>query len=201
MTLLLHSGKIAANTAKDGGSCRTPKGARNLLVHFGHPKISFGQVVAKRKSQIVEKGKDLIRTPQQSIQQVFGLALFAPAFACLCRGRRGLRRISSSQDLKIPGHPLVTLNGRQRAVLKLTPLLPGCMRIKQKIVHLSSPGLLFLLSYRRTVAQQVGSTEAMSASIGIIACQPVMHTSACKTRPDANVLHSWLAPRLMPGQM
>jgi hypothetical protein len=45
MTLLLHGGKIAADATKDGGSVRTPKGARNLLLHFGHPKISFGQIV------------------------------------------------------------------------------------------------------------------------------------------------------------
>src|SRR5450755_463082 len=202
MTLLLHGGKITADTAKYRGSRRTAKRARNLLLHFGHPKISFGQIVAKRKSQIVEEGQDLIGTPQQSIQQVFGLALFPPAFAPFCGRRcRRLRCISGCQDLKIPGNPFITLQRRQAGVLTLTPLLTGFMQIKQKIVHLGGPGLLFLLSDSGTVSQQMGSTQAMSAPIRIIACQAVMHASACKTRPDANLIHGWLATRLMPRQV
>jgi hypothetical protein len=80
-----HGGKIAANTAKDGGSCRTAKGARNLLVHFGHPKISFGQIVAKRKSQIVEEGQDT-SSKEAGIHKEYLLLCFSNNF--LYQGHR-----------------------------------------------------------------------------------------------------------------
>lgn len=151
----------------------------------------------------MEEGQYLIGTSQQSIQQIFGLALFAPAFSSFCRRRRRrwLCCISGGQDLERPGNPFVTFNGRQAGLPKLTPLLTRFMQIQQKIVHLGGPRLVFLLRHSGTVPQHMGSTQAMSTPIGIITCQSVMYTATGKTRPNANLLHGELATRLMPRQM
>src|SRR5450755_504166 len=185
MTLLLHGRKITADMAKSGGPNRTAKGARNLLLNFGHPKVSFGEIVAKRKPQVIEQSQHLIGTQEQRIQQILGLALLAPAFALVSRrgARWGLSSIASSQDLKIAGDPVVTLDALNRGTWEQTPLLTGLMQIKQEVLHLSGPLLMLLLSDCHTIAQQVRPTDAVSAVIAIIARKSVVHASPAKARP------------------
>src|SRR5690348_3746454 len=113
MPLLLHSRKITADAAKSGDPSRTAKGTRNLLLNFCPAKVPLGLVVRKRNAQVVEQRQYLLGTPKQRIQKIHGLALLAPAFP-LCRGRRGLRRLSgiaSRQNLEIASDPFVALDG------------------------------------------------------------------------------------------
>src|SRR5215813_3875822 len=103
MTLLVHGRKITADAAKGRGATGTAKGARNLLLHFGHAQISFGQIVGKRNAQIIEQSQHLIGSQKQSIKQILRLALLTSAFALVgSRSRRWrLSSIASRQDLKI----------------------------------------------------------------------------------------------------
>src|SRR5229473_5780105 len=94
VSLLVHRRKITADAAKSGDPSRTPKGARNLLLHFRPAKVPLGLIVRKRNPQVVEQSQHLLCTPKQRIQKILGLALLASAFARSC-GRRGWGRLSS----------------------------------------------------------------------------------------------------------
>ena len=101
VTLLVHRGKITANTAKSSNPSRTPKGTCNLLLHFGQAKIPLGLVVGKRNPQVVERSQHLLGTQEQGIQGILGLALLAPAFVRSCGRRRWrLSGIASRQNSK-----------------------------------------------------------------------------------------------------
>src|SRR5712692_7692720 len=203
MSLLLHRRKITADTAKSGDPSRTPKGARNLLLHFRQAKVPLGLVVGKRNPQVVEQSQHLICTPKQGIQQILGLALLAPALARSC-GRGGWWRLSgiaSRQNLEIASDPFITLDGGNRGQVEQAPLLAGVMQIEQEVLHLHGPLLLLLLGDSRTISHEVGSTDAVSTVIGIIAHQSIVHASPYKARPDADLVHGLSTSRRMPRQM
>ena len=80
MTLLLHGGKVAADTAKSGSAVRTAEGARNLLLHLGHSKIPFSKIVRKWQRKIIEQGQDLFGTRHECIEQILGGSLLRLAF-------------------------------------------------------------------------------------------------------------------------
>src|SRR5579863_209940 len=203
MPLLVHRRKITADAAKSGDACRTAEGARNLLLNFCPAKVALGLVIRKRNAQVVEQRQDLIGTSKQGIEQILGLALFASAFALLSRRRRGwgLSSIASSQDLEVASDPVVALAGGNTGPLPQTPLLARIIQIEQEVLHLCGPLLMLLLGNSRTIAHEVGSTDAMSTVIAIITRQPVVHASACKARPDANLVHGRPTSRSMPRQM
>ena len=75
------------------------------------------------------------------------------------------------------------------------------MQIKQEVVHLGSPRLVFLFSNSGTVSHEMGTTNAVSTPISIIAGESVVHPSTSEAGPDANLVHSQFASGLMPGQM
>src|SRR5215469_4797710 len=195
MPLLLHGREVATDAAKGCGASRTAKGARMLLLHFGPAPIPLCQVVRKRNREVVEQSQHLIGSCEQSIQQILGLALFGPAFAFFTR-REGGRRLSSiarRQDLEIVGDPVIPLDGGNCGLMEQTPLVTGVVQIEQELLHLAGPRLLLLLGHGSTVSDQMGGTDAMSTVIAIIARQSVVHRSAPKARPDANLVHG-LAP-------
>src|SRR5579864_3371058 len=203
MSLLLHSRKITADVAKSGDPSRTAKGARNLLLNFRPAKVPLGLIVRKRDPQVVEQSQHLIGTPKQRIQQILGLALLAPAFARSCR-RRGWRRLSgiaSRQNLEIASDPFIALDGGNRGPLEQAPLLARVMQIEQEVLHLGGPLLMLLLGDCGTISYEVCSTDAVSTVVGIIARQSVVHASACKVRPDADLVHGLPPARRMPSQM
>src|SRR6266851_2375798 len=203
MPLLLHRRKITADAAKSGDPSRTAKGARNLLLNFCPAKVPLGLIVRKRNPQVVEQRQHLLGTQEQRIQQIHGLALLAPAFALSC-GRRGWRRLSgiaSSQNLEIASDPVIALDGGNRGPLEETPLLARIMQIEQEVLHLGGPLLMLLFGDSRTISHEVGSTDAVSALIGIIARQSVVHASPGKARPDADLVHGLPTSRRMPSQM
>src|SRR6266487_350176 len=203
VSLLLHRGKITTDVAKSAGPRRTAKGPRNLLLHFGPPQITLGLVVGKRNPQIVKQSEYLISTQEQGIQQILGLALPGATFA-RSGGRGGwwrLSSIASRQNLEIAGDPVVALDGGNSRQVTQTPLLARIMQIEQKVLHLGGPLLLLLLSDSCTIAHQMSATDAVSAPIGIIARQSVVHPSPDKARPDANLVHRLPPSRGMPGQM
>src|SRR5512135_1753970 len=157
MSLLVHRRKITADAAKSGGPSGTPKGARNLLLHFRPAKVPLSLVVGKRNPQIVEPRQHLLGPPKQRIEQILGLALLAPAFARSC-GRRGWWRLSgiaSGQNLEIARDPVVALDGGNRSQVEQTPLVAGIMQIEQEVLHLGGPLLLLLLGDARTIALEV----------------------------------------------
>src|SRR6266516_2336186 len=203
MPLLLHGSKITADAAKSGGTSRTAKGARNLLLHFRHPQVALRLVVGKRNPQVVEDGQDLLGSCEQGIQQILGLAVFVPPWSLprCSTGRRGLGGVASSQDLEEASHPLITLDGGHRANTGQAPLLASRMQIQQEVVHLCGPPLLVLLGHPRTIAQEVRSTEAVGTVRGIIACPPVVDAAPSKTPPDADLFHGLCATRRMPREM
>src|SRR5438105_7744012 len=125
MPLLLHRGKITADAAKSGDPSRTPKGTRDLLLHFCPAKVALGLVVGKRNPQVVEQSQHLLGTRHQRIQQILGRALLGPAFARSCRRRRWWRlsSIASRQNLEIASDPVVALDGGNRAQVEQTPLV------------------------------------------------------------------------------
>src|SRR2546422_9148514 len=176
VSLFLHRRKIPADAAKSGGPSRTAKGARNLLLHFCPAQIPLGLVVGKRNAQVVEQRQHLLGTPKQRIQQILGLALLAPAFARSC-GRGGWGRLSgiaSRQDLEIARDPVVALDGGNRGQVEETPFVTCVMQIEQEVLHLGGPLLMLLLGHCCTIAQEVGSTDAVSTVIAIIAHQSIV---------------------------
>ena len=201
--LLLHGGKITADAAKRGGSAGAAKRARDLLLHFGPAQVPLGQVVGKRNAQVVEQGQHLFGTRHERIQQIPGGALLGSAFAFASRSDRWrwLSRIASCQNLEIACDPVVALKRGNGVQVAQTPVLARLMQREQEVVHVAGPRLMHLLGHCRTIAQQVGSTDAVRTVIGIIAGKAVMHPAPAKARPDADLVHGLSASRPMPGQM
>src|SRR5919108_2356753 len=168
MALLLHRRQITADAAKSGDPSRTAKGARNLLLHFRPAKVALGLIVRKRNAQVVEQSQDLLGTRHERIQKILSLALLGSAFGRSSRsgGWWRLSGIASRQNLEIASDPVVALDGRNRGQSEAMPLLAGVMQIEQEVLHLGGPLLVLLLGDGRTIAHQVGSTNAVSALIG-----------------------------------
>jgi hypothetical protein len=74
VSLLVHRRKITANAAKSGDPSRTPKGTRNLLLHFRQAKVPLGLVVGKRNPQVDKPRQYLLCMQEQRIQQILGFA-------------------------------------------------------------------------------------------------------------------------------
>src|SRR6266566_2763726 len=203
VSLLAHRRQITADAAKSGDPSRTAKGARNLLLNLRQAKVALGLVIRKRNAQVVKQSQHLLGTRHQRIQQILGLALLGSAFARSYGRHRGWRLsgIARRQNLEIARDPFVTLDGGNRAQMEQTPLLAGVMQIEQVVVHLGGPLLLLLLSDSRTIAHEVGSTDAVRTIIGIITRQSVVHAAPPKARPDADLVHRRSAARRMPSQM
>ena len=63
------------------------KGARHFLLHFDHAKISLGEVVVKRHTQVLQEEQEGVLMFAQPVQQIPGGMLFAfAAFAFWGRG-------------------------------------------------------------------------------------------------------------------
>ena len=58
--LLAHGGEVAANDTEGRRTIFAPKGARNLLLDFNHPKIPFSQIVRKWQRKVIEESQHLI---------------------------------------------------------------------------------------------------------------------------------------------
>jgi len=82
-----------------------------------------------------------------------------------------------------------------------TKLVTGVMQIEQEVLHLHRPLLMVLLSDSRTIAPEMGSTDAVRTAIAIIAHQSIVHASPVKARPDADFVHGLPTSRGMPRQM
>src|SRR5260370_33565308 len=125
MSLLVHRRKVTADAAKSGDPRSTPKGARNLLLHFCPAKVPLGLVVRKRDPQVVEQSQHLIGTRHERVQKILGLALLAPAFP-LSRGRGGgggVGGIATRQNLEIGSDPFGAPHGGAHAQREQTPPL------------------------------------------------------------------------------
>src|SRR6266446_33084 len=203
ISLLVHGRKITADVAKSSDPSRTPKGARNLLLHFCPAKVPLGLVVGKRNPQVVEHSQHLLGTQEQRIEQILGLALLAPAFA-RAWGRGGwwrLSSIASRQNLEVASDPVVALDSGDSGKVEQTPLLARVVQIEQEVLHLCCPLLMLLLGDGGTIAHEVGATDAVRTGIGIIAHQSVVHASRSLGWPDADLVHGLPTSRRMPGQM
>jgi hypothetical protein len=203
VSLLLHGRQITANAAKGADPRRRAKGARDFLLHFGPAQVPLGLVVRKRNREVVEQRQHLLGTRKQRIQEILGRALLGPTFGRSCRrgGWGWLSGIARRQNLEIAGHPVVTLDGGNGAQVEPPPLVAGVMQSEQEIVHLAGPRLPLLLGDSGTIAQQVGTTDAVRTGIAIIADKAVVHASPGKAWPDADLVHGLPASRGMPGQM
>src|SRR5579875_754465 len=129
MPLLLHGRKIAADLTKSGSASRAAKGASNLLLHFDHAQIAFCQIVGERNAQVIERRQYLFGTAKQGIEQILGPALLAPPPPRSGGGGWGrLSGIASRQDFEIASDPFVPLDGRNRRVAPLAPLVTRLMQ-------------------------------------------------------------------------
>src|SRR5260370_25937091 len=141
VALLVHRRKSTADAANSGDPCRTAKGARNLLLHFGPAQVPLGLVVRKRNPQVVEQGQHLLGTPKQRIQQILGLALLALACARSC-GRGGwgaLRSITSRPKLQEGRDPGGTLEGGDSGQGGPTALVAPLIPSEPEILPLCRP--------------------------------------------------------------
>ena len=89
-----------------------------------------------------------------------------------------------SQDRKILSNAVISLCFWNGIGSLCTPVIRRLGHREQEFKHLLCPGLFFLLSDKQTVSQEMGSTQAVSACIVIIAGPTVVHDSALKVRPD-----------------
>src|SRR5258708_8882999 len=83
--LLAQRREIAANAAEGLSTSSRAETAGDLLLHFDHPNIAFGQAVVKRDRKIVQEGEHRLRMLGEAIQQIARRRLFASTFlAALC---------------------------------------------------------------------------------------------------------------------
>src|SRR6266446_5454891 len=76
-TLFAQGGQIASNAAKGLGTSEGAETAGNLLLHFDHAQIPFGQIVVKIDTKILQEAEDRFLVLAQPIKQIAGRTLFA----------------------------------------------------------------------------------------------------------------------------
>ena len=104
-----------------------------------------------------------------------------------------------SQDRKILGDPLVSLLFGD-LLSPLSTKVVGCFgHREQEIEHGLSPRLLFLLCHKKTVPQEVGSTDTVKTAILIVTDPAVVHGSTSKTWPDPNLFQGYLPSFAVPS--
>ena len=62
------------------------------------------------------------------------------------------------------------------------------MQIEQEVVHFAGPLLMLLLGDSCTIAHKVCATDPMGTVRAIIAAKAVVHASAAKARPNADLV-------------
>ena len=70
MALLTHSRKVGTNPTETTGSLWATKGARKLLLDFGHTQVSLSLMSGKRDGEIIQKSEHLIGSVQKGIEQM-----------------------------------------------------------------------------------------------------------------------------------
>ena len=76
-TLFAQGREIAAHATKGSSPSRSAKAAGNLLLHFDHAQVPFGQVVVKGHRQMLHEQQNGILLLAQAIQQVLRSTLLA----------------------------------------------------------------------------------------------------------------------------
>src|SRR6266699_3771619 len=79
-TLFVQRGQVRAKTAKDLGSPRCTEAARDLLLHFKHPKVALGLGMVERDTEILKEGQHGLLVHRETIEQIARRRLFASTF-------------------------------------------------------------------------------------------------------------------------
>src|SRR5205823_4707675 len=86
-TLFVQRGQVRAKTAKELSSPRRAEAARDLLLHFEHPKVALGLGIVERHPQILQEGQHRLLVQAETIKQIARGRLFASTFFGNRRGR------------------------------------------------------------------------------------------------------------------
>src|SRR6266705_4284288 len=201
-SLLVQSGKVAADTAKGSSAIFTAEGARNLLLNFDHAKIPLGLIVGKRDGEVIQESQHLMSPMQQRIQQILGfrLSLWAPLASRSGLGRR-LSSICDGQDAEIASYPSITNLLWDTAGSKISPVPRHAIHRNQDPVHRPCPLLFELLKDPRQISQEMGSTNALFTVIVVITTESVSHEASLIERQNPDLVHSHFPSALMPLQL
>src|SRR5437667_12684817 len=80
-TLFAQGREVSTNATKGSGSGERAKAAGDLLLHFDHAQVAFGQIIVKGHRQIVQERQYGLLLLAQPIQQVASSTLLATSFS------------------------------------------------------------------------------------------------------------------------
>src|SRR5947209_4641991 len=124
-TLFAQRGQIPPNAAKGLGTREAAEAARDLLLHFDHPKISLGQIVIKIHAEVFQEGQDRLLVFAQPIKQITGGTLFAAPSCSRRRKSTRVKPIPFSEQVQEAGLPISDFQWVQPVLSLLTCLLCG----------------------------------------------------------------------------
>jgi len=127
-----RSGDVGAVAGKGVGTLEGAQGATDLLLHFDHANLLFGQIIGERNPRIFPKAQNVLPIIAEAVQEVDGL---------------GLGQAAALTFFTVPpssGHLLIAL-GEDAIVAHLPPPQGGRARIpmgsQQQGLHGGEPTL------------------------------------------------------------
>jgi len=70
-----RSGDVGAVAGKGVGTLEGAQGATDLLLHFDHANLLFGQIIGERNPRIFPKAQNVLPIIAEAVQEVDGLGL------------------------------------------------------------------------------------------------------------------------------
>src|SRR5450759_2124849 len=134
-TLLAQCGQIATNATKILGTREATKTARDLLLHFDHPKIPLREVVVKIHTQIMQEAEERFLVFLQAINKVASGSLFAFS-SCSGRSRcPWMSQISLFKKSKKLRFPISNFQGIKPVPCLLTRLLCRLFHLQEQVLE------------------------------------------------------------------
>src|SRR5919198_368636 len=156
MTLLAHGRKVGANATEAGSPILSSEGARNLLLDFCHPKISFSLIVRKWEREVVQKSQHLVGSIQEGIEQILGGSLFGRTLAfgnvVFRDGRWRLSSITSSENIEVLSDPVISERFGDSPGSSASPIMSHVVHGLKRFLHSYSPLLSGILCNASSIA-------------------------------------------------
>src|SRR5438874_6573732 len=163
--LLAHGGQVTTKATKDGGSLRSTKTARDLLLHLHHPNILFRQIIIERHNELMHKPQDQRMILSQAMQQVAHLISPQRTSCAFFSLRWGIGCDPLLNQLQIALFVLLPQSPRHHRFALRASQVNLRFDLQEQLLHLLRPFLLLMLMAESEFPQMMASAEAMQTGV------------------------------------
>src|SRR6266568_2773873 len=192
-TLFAQRGQIAANASKGLSSCNATEAPGDFLLHLDHPKISFGQIIVKIHTKILQKVQDGFLLFTQAIEQIARITLFASTPFARWSRRPRMSQISFIEHPEKLCFPINNFQWVKPMPSLLARLFCCLFHIQQQDFEVRCP-LYSLLFEKNEIPQQVHHTSGVLTVVQEVRSPSVMDRDPYEIRQNPNGFQCSLTP-------